>query len=129
MDHEEVEGGTDSALPVREAKPVVSQAETLDETTSSACGCIPGGVLRPFTSMRGGSNIDKPQRDVKDATGDQPTQKEHAEAQIRACFLTIADIIGLTGTQSIAANFLTLDPVLATPPKTPHLNKNLKNHG
>jgi hypothetical protein len=25
-------------------------------------------------------------------------------------------------------NHLTLDPVFATPPQAPHLNKNLKNH-
>jgi len=67
MDYEEGVGGSNSALPVREAQPVVSQAETLDE------------------------NIDHSQRNV----GDQPTQtaqgSSQAEAQIRAYFLTIAE--------------------------------------
>ena len=94
MDHEKGVGGSDSALPVREAEaqPVVSQAETLDETSSSACCCIPSGVFRPFTSMRSGSNIGQSERKVNDTAGDQPTQTGEAEAQIRAYFLTIAEI-------------------------------------
>jgi hypothetical protein len=123
-DYEEGVGGSDSVLPAREAQPVISQAETLVKT--------PSGVFRPFTSMRGGSNIDHPQRNDSETTGDQPTQAGQrpgqAEAHIRAYFLMIADIIGLTDTKSIMANYLTLDPVLETPPQTPHLNKNLKNH-
>ena len=53
-------------LPVCEAQPVVSQGEIPDETSSSARCCIPSGVIRPFTSMRGGSNIDHSQRNVSD---------------------------------------------------------------
>jgi hypothetical protein len=91
MDHEEGVGGSDSALSVREAQPVVSQGETLDETSSSACCCIPSGVFRPFTSMRGGSNVEHSQRNVSD----QPTQtgqgSSQAEAQFRTYFLTIAE--------------------------------------
>ena len=94
MDHEEEVRGSDSEPPVREARPVVSQDETLDET-SSACSCIPSRVFRPFTSIRGGSNIDQSKRDVNDATGPQPTQavqlSSQAEAQIRAYFLTMAE--------------------------------------
>jgi hypothetical protein len=93
MDHEEGVGGSDSPLPVREAQPVVSQAETLDETSSSACCCIPSGVFRPFTSMRGGSNIGLSQRNV--SVGDQSTQtgqgSSQAEAQIRVYFLTTVE--------------------------------------
>ena len=70
------------------AQPVVQQIETPDETTP-ACGCIPSGVLRPFNSMRGGSNINHSRRNVSD----QPTQtgqgSGHSEAQNRAYFLTI----------------------------------------
>jgi hypothetical protein len=49
MDHKEGVGGSDSALSVREVQPVVSQVETLDETSCSTCGCIPSRVFRPFT--------------------------------------------------------------------------------
>jgi len=90
MDHEEGVGGSDSPLPVREAQPVVLQAETVDETSSSACFCIPSRVFCPFTSTRGGNNIDHPQRNIIDQsiqTGHGSTQ---ANAQIRAYFLTIA---------------------------------------
>ena len=94
MGHEEEVGGSDSALPVREAQPVVtvSQAETLNETSSSSCCCIPSGVLRPFTSIRGGgrSNINHSQRTVNDtSTGDQPTQAGLRPNQIRTYFLSI----------------------------------------
>ena len=81
----------DSALPVPEAQPIVSQAETLDETSSSACCCIPSGAFHPFTSTRGGSNIDHSQRNVGDQstqTGQGPSQEE---AQIRVYSLTIAE--------------------------------------
>jgi hypothetical protein len=88
MDVEEGVGGSDSALPVREAQPVVSQTETLDKTSSSACCCIP---LRPFTSMRGGSNIDQSQRNVNDQSTQTGQGSSQAEAQIRAYFLTIAE--------------------------------------
>jgi hypothetical protein len=91
MDHEEGLGGSDPALPVHGAQPIASRAETLDETSSSGCCCIPSGVFRPFTSIRGGSNIDHYQRNASD----QPTQtgqgSGQAEAQIRAYFLTIAE--------------------------------------
>jgi hypothetical protein len=128
MDHEEGVGGSDSSLSVREAQLVVSQAETLDETSSSACCCIPSGVFGPFTWMRSGSNIDHSQRNVSGQSTQTGQGSSRAEAQIRAYFLTISDIIGLTDTKSITANHLTLDPVLATQPQAPHLNKNLKNH-
>jgi hypothetical protein len=87
MDHEEGVGGSNSALPIHEAQPVVSHVETLDhETSSSPCGSIASGVF-PFTSMRGGSNIDHSQNNV----GDQSTQtgqgSGQAEAQNRAYFL------------------------------------------
>jgi hypothetical protein len=86
MDHEEGVEGSDSA------QPVVQQIETPDETTPPACGCIPSGVLRPFTSMRDGSNTDHPQHNV----GNQSTQagqgSGQAEAQIRAYFLMIVEI-------------------------------------
>jgi hypothetical protein len=92
MEYEEEVAGNDSAQPVREVQSVVSQTETLDETSSSACGCIPSGVFRPFTSMHGGRNTDHSQRDVSD----QPTQTEQglsqAGAQICAHFLTIVQI-------------------------------------
>jgi len=39
-DYEEGVGGSDSALSVREARPVVSQAETQDKTSFSACCCF-----------------------------------------------------------------------------------------
>ena len=87
MNHDEGVGGSDSARPVRKAQPVISQAETLDET--------PSGVFRPLTLMRGGNNIDHSQRNVNDTTGDQRTQAgqrpSQAEAEIRACFLKIAE--------------------------------------
>jgi hypothetical protein len=88
MDVEEGVGGSDSALPVREAQPVFSQAETLDKTSSHACCCIP---LRPFTSMRGGSNIDHSRRNVSDQSTQTGHGSSQAEAQIRAYFLTIAE--------------------------------------
>jgi hypothetical protein len=81
----------DSALPVRGAEPVVSQAETLDETSSSACCCIPSGVFRPCTSMRGGSNIDHSQRNVSDQSTQTGQGLSQTEAQIRVYFLTIAE--------------------------------------
>jgi hypothetical protein len=87
-DHEEGEGGSDSVLPVYEAQPVVSRAETLDETSSPACCCIPSGVFRPFTSMRDRSNIDHSQRNVGDETGQGLIQPE---AHICACSLPIAE--------------------------------------
>jgi hypothetical protein len=86
MDHDEGVGGTDAA------QPVVSQAETLDETSTSACCCIPSGVFRPFISMRSGNNIDHSQRNVSNRstqTGQGPGQ---AEAQIRTYFLTMVEI-------------------------------------
>ena len=85
MDHEEGVGGSDSA------QPVVPQIETLDET-SSACGCIPSGVFRPFTSMRGGSNIERSQRDVSDQSTQTGQGSGQTEAQIRAYFLVIVEI-------------------------------------
>ena len=101
MNHEEGVGGSDSAPPVREAQPVVSQAAALDETSSSACGCIPSGVFRPVTSMRGGNNTNHPQHNV----GDQSTQARQgsgqAEAQIRAYSLMIVEI-------SITGRFITI---------------------
>ena len=88
IDHEEGVGGSNSALPVHEAQPVVPQIETLDETSSSACGCIPpSGVFRPFTSMRGGSKVDHSQRNVSDQSAQTGQGSGQADAQIRACFL------------------------------------------
>jgi hypothetical protein len=86
MDHDEGVGGTDLA------QPVVSQAETLDETPTSACCCIPSGVFRPFTSMRGGNNIDHSQRNVIDQSTQTGQGSSEAEAQICAYFLTIVEI-------------------------------------
>jgi hypothetical protein len=87
MDHEEGVGGTDLA------QPVVSQAETLDETSAPACCCIPSGVFRPFTSIRGGgSNIDHSQRNVSDQLTETGQGSGQAEAQIREYFLTIVEI-------------------------------------
>ena len=83
MDHEEGVGGSDSALPVREAQPVVSL-----EISSPACCCIPGGVFR---SMHGGSNIDHSQRNVSDQSTQTAQGSSQAEAQIRAYFLRIAE--------------------------------------
>jgi hypothetical protein len=67
------------ALPVptgQEELPVVSQvdAEAREVTSTASCCCIPTGVFRPFTSTRSRSNIDHPQRNVGDATSDQPTR-------------------------------------------------------
>ena len=104
-DLEEGMGGGDSVLPVREAQPVVSRAETLDETSSPACCCIPSGVFRPFTSMRDRSNIHHSQRNVGDETGQGLIQPE---AHICAYSLPIAVIIGLTDTTPITVNLLTL---------------------
>jgi hypothetical protein len=72
--------------------------------------------------MRGGSNINHSQRNVSDRSTQTGQGSGQPEAQICVYFLTIAE------TKSIAADHLTLDPVLATPPQTPHLNKDLKNH-
>ena len=101
MDHEEGVGESDSALQVREAPPIVSQAETLDETSSSAYCCVPSGVSRPVTSMRGESNIDHSQRNVSDQSTQTRQGSSPTEAQIRAYFLICRDIIGLTDTKSI----------------------------
>ena len=89
MDHEEGFGGSGSVLlPVREAQPVVPQADTLDERiSSSACGCIPSGTFR---RMDDGNkrDIESSQRDISDQQGQGPSQ---SEAQIRAYFLTIVE--------------------------------------
>ncbi|KAI0281954.1 hypothetical protein BGY98DRAFT_155323 [Russula aff. rugulosa BPL654] len=82
--HTEV-AGNDSVLPVHEAQPVVSQAETQDETSSPTCCCIPSasGVSRPFTSVRSRSNIDHPQRNVSDqSTQTGQGSSRAAETQI-----------------------------------------------
>jgi hypothetical protein len=84
MDHDEGVGGSDPA------QQVVSQAKTLDETSTPACCCIPSGVFRPFTSMRGGSDIDHSQRNVNDQSI-QTQASSQAEAQIRAYSVTIAE--------------------------------------
>jgi hypothetical protein len=88
MDHEEGVGGSDSA------QPVVSQIETLLDETSSACGCIPSGVFRHFTSMRGGSNIEHSQHNVSDQSQSTQTGQGlgQAEAQNCAYFLTIVEV-------------------------------------
>ena len=92
IDHDEGVGGSDS---VPEAQPDVSQAEKLDEISSSDCCCIPSGVFRPFTSMCSGSKNNHSQCNVDDAAEDQGTQMgqrpSDAGAQIRAYFLTIAE--------------------------------------
>ena len=92
MDHKDGVGGSDSALPVREVQPVVSQAETLDETCCSACGCIPSGIFRPFTPMRDGRNTDHSQRNVNDQSTQTGQGLSQAGAQIRAYFLMIVEI-------------------------------------
>ena len=90
MDHGEDARGRDPALPTCEAQPVVSRVETLDDTTSSsACCCIPGGVFRPFTSTRGGSNIDHSQRNVSEQSAQQARQ-DSSKAEC-AYFLTITE--------------------------------------
>lgn len=101
MDHEEGAGNN----LVRWAQPVVLQSEKLDETSSSAFCCIPSGVFRPLTSMRGGSKLDNHQRNVDDTTGDQPTRAgqrpSQDEGQIRAYFFyDCRDTIGLTRTDT-----------------------------
>jgi hypothetical protein len=85
-DLEEGVGGGDSVLPAGEAQPVVSQAETLDETPSSA---IPSGEFRPFASISGGSNIDHSQPNLSDQSIQTGQDSSQAEAQIRAYFLMI----------------------------------------
>ena len=91
MDHDEGMGGSESALQVREAQPVVSPAETEDETSSPACCCIPSGVFRPFVSMRGGINIDHSQRNVSHQSIQTGQGLSLREAPIRAYFLAIAE--------------------------------------
>jgi hypothetical protein len=91
MDHKEGVGGSDSALPVREVQPVVSQAETLDETSCSTCGCIPSRVFRPFTLLRDGRNTDHSQRNVNDQSTQTGQGSSQAGAHIRAYFLTIVE--------------------------------------
>ena len=86
MDREEGVEGSDSA------QPVVQQIETPDETTPSACGCIPSGVLRPFNSMRGGSNINHSRRNVSDQSTQTGQGSGQAEAQNRVYFLTIVEV-------------------------------------
>ena len=86
MDHEEGVGGSDSA------QSVVPQIETLEEISSSACGSIPSGVFRPFTSIRGGSNIEHSQHNVSDQSTQTGQDSGQAEAQNRAYFLTIVEV-------------------------------------
>jgi hypothetical protein len=86
MDREEGFEGSNSA------QPVVQQIETSDETPPSACGCIPSGVFRPFTSMRGGSNIERSQRNLSDQSTQTGQGSGQAEAQNRAYFLTIVEV-------------------------------------
>jgi hypothetical protein len=83
-----------AALPVptdQEEHPAVSQADLEDRevTSAASCCCIPTGVFRPFT------NIGHPQRNVNDATSDQPTRagqgSSQAEAQTRVYFPTIVE--------------------------------------
>src|SRR5216684_1360221 len=89
-----------AALPVptgQEEHPVVSQAaaEAREVTSTASCSCIPTGVFRPFTSTCSRSNIDHPQRNVNDATSDQPTRagqgSSKAEAQTCVYFPTIVE--------------------------------------
>ena len=87
MDHEEGVGGSDLALSAREAQQAVSQAETLDEASSSN----PSGGFHSFTSMRGGSNIDHSQRNVSDQSTQTGQSLSQAEAQSCAYFLTISE--------------------------------------
>jgi hypothetical protein len=90
MDNEEGVGGSDPALSALEAQPVDSQSG-IDESSSSACCCIPSRVFRPFTSMRDGSNIDHSQRNVSNQSTQTEQSVGQAEAQIRAYFLTISE--------------------------------------
>ena len=105
MDYEEGVERSDSPLPVSEAQPVVS----------------------PFTSIRGGGNINRSQRNVNDATSDRPTQagqrqsQPEAEAQIGAYFLTMQ--------RHHWPDRYKINYILATPPQTPHLSKMQRNHG
>jgi hypothetical protein len=91
IDHDKGVGGSDLVPPVREAQPVVSHVETLgsDETSSSACCCIPSGVFRTTTTMR---NIGPSRRNVSDrSTQTGQGGSSQAEAQIRAYFSAIAE--------------------------------------
>jgi hypothetical protein len=91
-DDEQGMRGSDLTQPVREVQPIVSQGETLDETSSSTCFCIPSGVFRPITSMRGGTNVDHSQRNVSNQATQTGQGSSSAEEQIRAYFLTIVEI-------------------------------------
>ena len=89
-----------AALPVptgQEEYPVVSQAdaEAQEVTSTASCCRIPTGVFLPLTSTCSRSNIDHPQRNVNDATSDQPTRagrgSSKAEAQTCVYFPTIVE--------------------------------------
>ncbi len=91
---------TSAALSVptgQEELPAVSQAgaEAREVTSTASCCCIPTGVFRPLTSTCSRSNVDYPQRNVDDATSDQPTRAgegpSQAEARTRVCSSTIVE--------------------------------------
>ena len=110
MDHEEGEGGSDSALPVHDvqAQPVVAQIETLDEPSPSACNSIPSGAFRPSASIHSGSNVEHSLPNLSDTSGDQAGQPQRqTESQICAYPHNCRDIIVLTDTP-ITANHSTL---------------------
>src|SRR5258708_31372331 len=77
-----------AALPVptgQEEHPVVSQVDAAQGVTSTAsCCCIPTGVSRPSTSTCSRSDIDPPQRNVNDATSEQPTRAGQGSSQAEA---------------------------------------------
>ena len=88
------------ALPVptgQEEHLVVSQADTeaREVTSTASCCCIPTGVFWPVTSTCSRSNTDPLQRNVNDATIDQPTRagqgSSQAEAQTRVYFPTVVE--------------------------------------
>jgi hypothetical protein len=77
---------------VREEEAGRSETHKVATSTASCC-CIPTGVFRPFTSTCSRSNIDPPQRNVNDATSDQPTREGQgvSQAPTRVYFPTTVD--------------------------------------
>jgi hypothetical protein len=104
-----------------EAQPVISQIEGV--TNIWPCCLIPRRLFCSVTGSEGNDapemNIDQSRSsdDVKGTTSDRTTQ---AEAQTRACFFTVVEILMTWWIQN--------QPPLVILPQTPHLNKILKNH-
>ena len=81
--------------PVSLAQPAVSQAEKLDETSSSTFCCIPSRVFQPLTLMHSRSKLEYSHRSIDDTTSDQPKPAgqclSQESAQICVYFLMIAE--------------------------------------